>query len=1380
MRKARNSKMTKSFAVFALSSSVILAPIIPVSNVTNAEGLSKAESILANLSPAQRQALEKLSNNDQSGLFLDSSVNLESSSNVSVIVEFKNKPQKAAMLEAAVEGKSLSDEQAKNNVDEDHTTFKSDLMDTFKTKSEGSYKIKREYKHAFNGVSIEVPANKIKDLLKSGVVQAIYSDSTVKVEQPTEEAQPSNEAKGQGMAAERSYLNIDKLHDEGYTGKGVKVAVLDTGVDYNHPDIKNAYKGGYDFVDNDNDPMETTYDDWVKAGKPGGTTGATTYMTEHGTHVSGTIVGQGINDSEYATTGVAPGADLYVYRVLGPGGSGSTEDIIAGIEQAVSDGMDIMNLSLGANYNDPLFPESIAINNAVLSGVTAVVAAGNSGNGMYTVGTPGGAALALTVGASDVPTQIPTVKGHLDNVNSDMHLLAKNFSDNLSTLLSNNYTIVNVPGVGQASNYTNLDVKGKVVLVARGTSTINDKILQAKLKGAAAILIYDNVASEGYMPFYLGESSDFIPSFNLTNVDGLALKQKISAGNTQFAFSDIGNISTTGDNLADFSSRGPTRVNYEIKPEITAPGVNVLSTVPGFLHNPNDPTNYQYAYERMSGTSMATPFTAGVAALLLQAKPDLQPEDVKSILMNTADPLSKPYSVFEEGAGRIDPYQAIHSTVEIKVKENTPTIINGKEKQINIDTGALSFGNEVFTGDDLSDSRTVTLMNSGEKAKTFDVKVNYQGGLRGSKDAVANGVTIQAPSSITLNGGSQKKIKVSLNIPKTAEKGIYEGYVVYTNKDNSSETYRVPFGTHYVEQGFQDLTLKRQSLSTDRNNLSTPLFNPYLLATFSLKSHMRYIDAVLYDVTTGEDLGITNEFDGNYYDEGVQYNIQPFMGYYYPFTGDTNNPINMKPVLAKEGHYKLKLIGYDDKGIAHTISQDLFIDNTMPSQFDVHVEGEKPGNPFIEYKPDQKTIPVSASINDKIVDQMKTEGINTDQSQNTIGYYYNSFNLTGKLSLDANGNAKDQITMNPNLPMLNVRFVGVDQATNFNGMKQYLFVKEGTPYVYGQANVPTRLNQVNAQVGDTLTVTLTANNASKLKLANYNFTTSTLDTNIVNIALNPEAKKLGGQLNVTTTNPTSTTVKSNVDVVFDGSQDVSGDIPMVDVTIKIPDLKDVYTYSSFYSVNSTFTSVDNTVTKPITAVVPINILPNFSSVIGYIQPETFKNSDGTLKTLDYTKLGAKVTVIDSKGKPYTGTMDTRGQFTISGLPVTKDEFTIVTDIPGHFTTSSKFDKAYNTLDGYIYGYKLRLGTETIDTATAGDVNKDNVIDIQDALTIQTYWGTNKRSADINFDGTVDAKDFAYVEKNYLLQNTAFDNVPKPVKQYKGKTLDDIKNELGIQ
>ncbi|MFP3359969.1 S8 family serine peptidase, partial [Planococcus sp. SIMBA_143] len=94
-------------------------------------------------------------------------------------------------------------------------------------------------------------------------------------------------------------------HKEGYTGKGIKVGVIDTGIDNNHPELQASYKGGYDFVDNEDDPMETTYEDWKASGYPETNQGSN-YYTEHGTHVSGTIVGQAANDSDYKVIGVAP------------------------------------------------------------------------------------------------------------------------------------------------------------------------------------------------------------------------------------------------------------------------------------------------------------------------------------------------------------------------------------------------------------------------------------------------------------------------------------------------------------------------------------------------------------------------------------------------------------------------------------------------------------------------------------------------------------------------------------------------------------------------------------------------------------------------------------------------------------------------------------------------------------------------------------------------------------------------------------------------------------------------------------------------------------------------------------------------------------------
>ena len=221
------------------------------------------------------------------------------------------------------------------------------------------------------------------------------------------------------------------------------MGVLDTGIDYNHPDLKDAYKGyrakqgedpskidpnsikGWDFVNNDADPMETTYKDWQNSGGYPEIYDGSAYYTSHGTHVAGTIAGDKQNSVDYAVKGVAPDVDLYSYRVLGPYGSGQTSGILAAIDKAVKDDMDVINLSLGASINDPLYPTSIAVNNAMLAGVVTVVAAGNSGPGEGTLG-PSAAALPITVGASDAAMTIPTFSADAGDLHVDkMMLLGK-------------------------------------------------------------------------------------------------------------------------------------------------------------------------------------------------------------------------------------------------------------------------------------------------------------------------------------------------------------------------------------------------------------------------------------------------------------------------------------------------------------------------------------------------------------------------------------------------------------------------------------------------------------------------------------------------------------------------------------------------------------------------------------------------------------------------------------------------------------------------------------------------------------------------------------------------------------------------------------------
>jgi hypothetical protein len=163
-------KLTKNVTILALSTGLVCSSLIPASltHHVHAQPASGIEQVLANLTPAQREALNKLQTSDQSGLQLAPEVNLESDDKVSVIVEFKDKPAKTAVVEEAAKGKTLSLAEATKKADSAHETFKNDMQDIYKEdikKKKDFYKIKKTYKHSLNGVSMEIPANKVKALL---------------------------------------------------------------------------------------------------------------------------------------------------------------------------------------------------------------------------------------------------------------------------------------------------------------------------------------------------------------------------------------------------------------------------------------------------------------------------------------------------------------------------------------------------------------------------------------------------------------------------------------------------------------------------------------------------------------------------------------------------------------------------------------------------------------------------------------------------------------------------------------------------------------------------------------------------------------------------------------------------------------------------------------------------------------------------------------------------------------------------------------------------------------------------------------------------------------------------------------------------------------
>ncbi|WP_163539120.1 S8 family serine peptidase [Gracilibacillus sp. YIM 98692] len=426
-----------------------------------------------------------------------------------------------------------------------------------------------------------------------------------------------------------------------YTGKGVKVGVIDTGIDYTHPDLQHSYQGGYDLVDFDADPMETT----IEQGMP----------TSHGTHVAGIIAANG------SMQGIAKDAELYAYRALGPGGSGSSVQVMAAIEQAVKDGMDVINLSLGNTINGPDWPTSVAVNRATEQGVTVVIANGNTGPEPWTVGSPATASSVISVGASTPLLKQPYLYDRFSEKKVEI----------LSLVGSSNWAFEGDLKVLHEDNAPKQLPMDTILVMDRGTVPFAQLAIKADEMGAKALLIANK--EEGVFQGALEANVD-IPVAAISKEDGEWLKQ---ADRTylQVEHQEI------KDTVTEFSSRGPVTVNWMIKPEVVAPGAAIMSTVPG-------------GYQALSGTSMASPHVAGAAALLKEAHPNWTPKQIKAALITTADPFQQ-FLPNEQGAGKVVVDEALKADTLLydsfihfgkvedisEYKEATITVENVSEKE---------------------------------------------------------------------------------------------------------------------------------------------------------------------------------------------------------------------------------------------------------------------------------------------------------------------------------------------------------------------------------------------------------------------------------------------------------------------------------------------------------------------------------------------------------------------------------------------------------------------------------------------------------------------------------------------------------------------------
>ena len=420
----------------------------------------------------------------------------------------------------------------------------------------------------------------------------------------------------------------------------------------------------------------------------------------HGTHTATTAAGNRASASIFGTLigdveGMAPRARIAVYKAcwLRPfqtRASCNTSDLARAIDAAVADGVDIINYSIGNSMREITAPDDIALMAATKAGVVAVVAAGNEGPNLATIGSPAGAPWVITAAASS-RTGNSSVEAF--QVSAPPSIAGKYaskeglFSPALSDRDPIEGTLVLVddgddtlpsgsPGItsdGCQPLINGADVSGNIALMQRSGCLFTNMVKNAEDAGAIAALVY-NIAGDPIVMF--GESGLVdIPALMIGQADANLILAEMDANNEVSVVLEKSLLLTTTDNgniMAGFSARGPGPVADILKPDVTAPGINIIA---GFTPEPANATpGENFAY--LSGTSMSTPHVAGVAALLRQAHPDWSPAAIRSTLITSArQDLQLPDSIaaanpFDYGSGHIVPNDALQPGLVYDVSDD--------------------------------------------------------------------------------------------------------------------------------------------------------------------------------------------------------------------------------------------------------------------------------------------------------------------------------------------------------------------------------------------------------------------------------------------------------------------------------------------------------------------------------------------------------------------------------------------------------------------------------------------------------------------------------------------------------------------------------------
>ena len=698
---------------------------------------------------------------------------------------------------------------------------------------DGQVEPQRQYTTLLNGFSATVTYGQYKAIRKLDCVQSAFISPTFELLPDTAN---SNRMIGGGI-----------YNTTGFTGEGMLVAILDTGVDMGHEIFKTAPKSPsltreklqsmletYDFQVESivkgisvsdlyysaKIPFQFDYGDRDKDGMPGD-------KGSHGTHVASTAAGNtGVNE---AAMGVAPQAQIINMNVFKSTGGASYADILAALEDCILLGVDVANLSLGSDCGYIDYDSEDAFTKSLLdvfertgeSGVSLAVAAGNAYNAAYGDAF-GGKALAsnpdyglvsepstygeslsvaavsngmvkgpyVTVGGKDLAYQDSATISEDEN--------AKPFRS-LSARGSIEYVVV--PNYGAEEDYAGLDLTGKIALVQRGGGMYYEqKERNAANAGAIGMLVYNNVPGMLYMSI-----TDWkIPCAFISQAAGEYMKQQETKTLSVASADALVESPTYG--MADFSSWGATP-ELTLKPEITAPGAGIYAAVPG-------------GYESMDGTSMASPHAAGGMAIVQQA---LKARDnsmtgaqrkhmTDTLLMSTAhviyDDNGVPYSPRKQGAGLMSINDAVNTRGYLSVEGMERPKLELKDDPAMKGVYTMNFtvhntGSDTLYYDVtplvLTDTTEAYVNGSGQEFSTISgssrlLPHTFTTNCENNRVAVAPGKTADVTVTVTVTGEGRKMLAQFPN-------GSYvEGFVTLTQvaADGSALTDPIDLGLPFL------------------------------------------------------------------------------------------------------------------------------------------------------------------------------------------------------------------------------------------------------------------------------------------------------------------------------------------------------------------------------------------------------------------------------------------------------------------------------------------------------------------------------------------------------------------------------------------------------